>query len=918
VPILARALAVLACCVPLVLPAAAQAGLDLTHVSAQAVPVGGDGDDVISPGDAIQLTETLSTATALSSATGTLFSPTPGVVLEADTAPFSSAPAGGQSVNTRPFEAALASSLSCGANLSFTVAVAATGGQDSVSFVQPTGTAGPPRDHDDVVAHALSDSGATDVPLNVPGADRLKWMEVRIGSLSHPDLSDLELTLVAPDGTESVLAEAGSLHGTTLNQLVDTVFADGGLPITGAFEPYTGRYAPRDSLAALEGKVLNGTWTLRITDTVADGVSGSLGAWGLTASKAYCAGIPKGAFTATPNPALPGDTVEFDGSGSTDKGGSIVEYAWDLDGDGAFDDGATPQVSRTYPVKTSALIRLRVTDDDGLVDVEEQRLPVTMKPVAALGATPASPLTGETIRLDAAGSTDPDGSVVRYQWAVDQSDVPERDTQGVSHLDVSFDRPATYTVAVWVTDDNGAVDKKTLDVVVRNRPPVADVAAPALPLKDRVTTLSAAGSSDPDGTIDKYEWDLDDNGSYETGPLFDATVDHTFTTPGTKTVKVRVTDDKNDTATATETFTVTQAPTVVLNAAPNPVSLRTDVTFDASGSSDPDGPGALTFEWDLENDGTYAAPSAATRTTSWATAGTRTVKVRVTDPSGAATVGSVDVLVRNILPVAALSANPVAPRAGESTLLSAIASDGDGTITRYQWDLDGDGAYEADTGTTAGIATSFANAGNNTVGVRVTDNDGGTGTKTLILGVLPGDDDGGEDPPPDGGDGGGTGTGTGTGTGAGAGSDAGSTPPAVGGDGGTAEQPTQPAGGPAGDPARPFDAWLGGTAIQRTKQVVARGLLLSCRSEVAVWCSVKITVSARDAKKLKLGRKAVTVAKTALPVPEGGVVRTRVKLSAKARKALRGKGGVKLLVRAVAQTSDGREVALSRVVLLRR
>jgi hypothetical protein len=120
------------------------------------------------------------------------------------------------------------------------------------------------------------------------------------------------------------------------------------------------------------------------------------------------------------------------------------------------------------------------------------------------------------------------------------------------------------------------------------------------------------------------------------------------------------------------------------------------------------------------------------------------------------------------------------------------------------------------------------------------------------------------------------------------------------------------------DPARPFGAWLGGAAIQRTRLVVQRGLLVSCRSEVAVWCSITASVAARDAKRLRLGRKAVVVGRTAVPVAEGTVERIRLKLTAKTRRALRGTGGVRVLVRAAARAADGREVALSRVVLLRR
>src|SRR6185295_9184900 len=57
-------------------------------------------------------------------------------------------------------------------------------------------------------------------------------------------------------------------------------------------------------------------------------------------------------------------TVQFDGSGSLDPAGGLLSFAWDLDGDGAFDDatGVRPQHSYArgvYPV------RLQVTDRNG-------------------------------------------------------------------------------------------------------------------------------------------------------------------------------------------------------------------------------------------------------------------------------------------------------------------------------------------------------------------------------------------------------------------------------------------------------------------------------------------------------------------------------------------------------------------------
>src|SRR6185503_20518344 len=52
-------------------------------------------------------------------------------------------------------------------------------------------------------------------------------------------------------------------------------------------------------------------------------------------------------------------------------------------------------------------------------------------------------------------------------------------------------------------------------------------------------------------------------------------------------------------------------------------------------------------------------------------------------------------------PAAALSASSQSPQTGEKVTFDASASsDADGSITHYKWDLDGDGLYERDTGTT--------------------------------------------------------------------------------------------------------------------------------------------------------------------------------------------------------------------------
>lgn len=71
-------------------------------------------------------------------------------------------------------------------------------------------------------------------------------------------------------------------------------------------------------------------------------------------------------------------------------------------------------------------------------------------------------------------------------------------------------------------------------------------------------TFDPSGSSDPDGTIVLYEWDFDGDGVYDHSTATPSTVSYTYTTPGTYTVTLRVTDNDGLTDTATDTKTITQ------------------------------------------------------------------------------------------------------------------------------------------------------------------------------------------------------------------------------------------------------------------------------------------------------------------------------------------------------------------------
>jgi len=73
---------------------------------------------------------------------------------------------------------------------------------------------------------------------------------------------------------------------------------------------------------------------------------------------------PTASFTA-PSTAAVGESVTFDGSGSSDPdAGQTLSYAWDLDGDQQFDDATTAVAQRAYGADQTVTVRLRVTDSN--------------------------------------------------------------------------------------------------------------------------------------------------------------------------------------------------------------------------------------------------------------------------------------------------------------------------------------------------------------------------------------------------------------------------------------------------------------------------------------------------------------------------------------------------------------------------
>jgi PKD repeat protein len=208
------------------------------------------------------------------------------------------------------------------------------------------------------------------------------------------------------------------------------------------------------------------------------------------------------------------------------------------------------------------------------------------------------------------------------------------------------------------------------------------------------------------------DWDVRGNPSFdETGP----SATQAYDSPGSVTVRMRVNDD-DGAVIVSKTFTVNAPPVVSFDFTPTSPLPGQQVGFDQV-VSDPDGD-SFTFEWDF---GDLATSTAEDPNHAYATAGTRTVTLTVTDAHGLATVDTRQLTVQDIAgPTASFIASPLVPLVGEAISFANTSSPSGGqSLTDAEWDLDNDGAFDDNP-----AGWSFGTPGNHTVALRVTQTNG--------------------------------------------------------------------------------------------------------------------------------------------------------------------------------------------------
>jgi len=230
------------------------------------------------------------------------------------------------------------------------------------------------------------------------------------------------------------------------------------------------------------------------------------------------------------------------------------------------------------------------------------------------------------------------------------------------------------------------------------------------------------------GNIASYNWDFGD-GSGAKGKR----VQHKYTSTGTYTARLTITDDKGGTASQTSRIRVTKtsqsnhAPRALIDVEHGSGKIPLTVQFDASRSSDPDKGDKLSYKWDF-GDGSKASGKTTTHT--YVTQGVIKATLTVTDNHKASSTAHVPIVVSAPAPppdqngpIAVITMNPSSPILVNTPCRMSGAestpSTPKGSIESYRWDF-GDGSTAS--GKTA--THSFANPGVYNVTLTVRDSSG--------------------------------------------------------------------------------------------------------------------------------------------------------------------------------------------------
>ena len=409
---------------------------------------------------------------------------------------------------------------------------------------------------------------------------------------------------------------------------------------------------------------------------------------------------------------------------ATLSGGSPVSWAWSGGGDPA--EGAKANFVTSFDSVSDQTISLTVTNDAGddtqATTVAVQESP---PPPPVIDSLSCSAQLDGVVRCSAVVGND--GPPVSYAW----SGGGDPATGSNANFVTAFDSVGDRTISLTVSNDGGSVsDSTTVAVTQAIQPPVLSGIScdPVSPNVDETVTCSANLSG---GEPDFYIW----RGGGDPPGGSDASFTTTFASAGDRTISLAVSNivGEDSASTAVNVQGPQREPVLEgISCLPNPPTVGQTVTCSAILGGGP----PTAYTWGTWGEGDPASGSDATFTTTFASAGNRTVTLQVANEHGSSITHTFTFVVLEALQapvVDSVSCDPVSPTVGDTVTCTGVVSGGEPTT--YAWTAVGaDHDPSAARGET--YTTSFSEPGSKTVTFTVT-NTAGSGTKSTTVSIQP-------------------------------------------------------------------------------------------------------------------------------------------------------------------------------------
>ncbi len=282
-----------------------------------------------------------------------------------------------------------------------------------------------------------------------------------------------------------------------------------------------------------------------------------------------------------------------------------------------------------WSYNVGAIAGRTVTPAEGTVTVAGAAQSVPIAIGGALSASASASRSATDVGQSLAFTASVSGGASPYTYAWTFGDGSGASSASATH---AYATAGSYTVNLWVNDSTGGSQHSTLSITV-NAAPTATATASAASV-DVGQTVTFTGASTGGTSPVAFAWDFGD-GSHSGAQ----SPTHAYAAAGTFTITLTVTDAVGVSATQTKTVTVAALPVATASASTNAPTAGDTVTFTGSSTG---GVSPIGYAW---NFGDGATSTDQNPTHAYATPGTYTVTLKVTDPTGATSTTTLTVVV---------------------------------------------------------------------------------------------------------------------------------------------------------------------------------------------------------------------------------------------------------------------------------